>query len=86
VRSLEYSNGKRIEPGDRVVYRGEPGEVEFVVFKEGDHAQASWYLEQFPGGGVMVTSAPFGSVFVGAGDVKEDVVFVERGNLSVKKP
>lgn len=74
--TIVYSNGESIEPGDRVVYRDQAGSVEFVISGVDDHSQASWYLQQFPGGGVMVMVPVFGSVFIDAQEVKEELVFV----------
>ena len=80
MSSLTYRSGEEIKGGDRITYHGEPGEVEFVVTKKVGDAAKDWYLDQFPGGGVMVTASGFGSVFLGVNDIDEDdLEFTSRG-------
>jgi len=69
--SRTYVSGEEIQSGDRVVYHGEPGQVEFVA-KPGD-PETGWYVEQF-GGGCMILAPSFGRVFVSKAD--EDLEFV----------
>jgi hypothetical protein len=45
-----YASGEEIQSGDRVVYHGEGGHIEFVA-KLGD-PDTGWYVEQFGSGGV----------------------------------
>jgi hypothetical protein len=71
--SLTYSSGEEIQAGDRVLYHGEPGQVEFVA-KPGD-PKTTWYFEQFRGG-CMILARSFGRVFVSTTD--EDLEFVSR--------
>lgn len=72
--SLTYASGEEIQSGDRILYHGEAGEVEFVA-KPGD-PETGWYVEQF-GGGCMILAPGFGRVFVSKTD--EDLEFVSRG-------
>jgi hypothetical protein len=69
---LTYSSGE-VRSGDRVLYHGEPGQVEFVA-KRGD-PETSWYVEQF-GGGCMILAPSFGRVFLS--EAEEDLEFVAR--------
>ena len=71
--SVAYSSGEEIQSGDRILYHGEPGQVEFVA-KSGDH-ETGWYVEQF-GGGYMILAPSFGRVFISKAD--EDLEFVSR--------
>jgi hypothetical protein len=57
--SLTCSTGEEIHLGDRILYHGEPGQVEFVA-ELGD-LETGWYIEQF-GGGFMVLAPSFGRV------------------------
>lgn len=51
--AFKYETGEEIRKGDRVLFHGEPREIEFVVeAKVGDPAM-DWYVDEF-GGGVMV--------------------------------
>ncbi|HEV2447488.1 MAG TPA: hypothetical protein VGS58_16270 [Candidatus Sulfopaludibacter sp.] len=76
--SLSYLSGEEIRQGDRVLYHGEPGQVEFVA-QAGD-PQTSWYVGQF-GGGCMILTPSFGRVFVSEPD--EDLEFVSRDHPSM---
>jgi hypothetical protein len=71
--SLTYSTGEEIQSGDRILYHGEPSQVEFVT--EPEDTESGWYVEQF-GGGFMVLAPSFGRVFVSRPD--EDLEFVAR--------
>jgi hypothetical protein len=73
--SLSYTSGEEIRKGDRILYHGEPGQVEFVaVAKRGDPA-TDWYVDEF-GGGCMIQASGFGLVFISEAD--EDLEFVAR--------
>lgn len=74
---LTYVSGEEIRSGDRVLYHGEPAQVEFVA-NRGD-AQSAWYLEQC-GEGCMILAPSFGRVFAANDD--EDLEFVARDILS----
>jgi hypothetical protein len=83
MKRLNYPSGQDVKPGDRILYHGEPGEVEFVVADRTGDPSKDWYLEQFPGGGFMITAKGFGSVFLGEDDIDEDLEFVSRSGSSV---
>jgi hypothetical protein len=57
--------------------------VEFVIADATGDPSKDWYLEQFPGGGFMITAKGFGSVFLGEDDIDEDLAFVSRSDGSV---
>lgn len=77
--SLTYLSGEEIRAGDRVLYHGEPGRVEFVAKRDERRPQldstTEWYIEQY-GGGCMVNAPSWGSVFVTEPD--EDLEFIAR--------
>jgi hypothetical protein len=70
---VTYLSGDEIRSGDRVLYHGESGFVEFVA-KAGD-PETRWYVETF-GGGCMIVAQGFGRVFVSQPD--EDLELVGR--------
>lgn len=70
---LTYQSGEAIMKGDRILYHGKPGEVEFIV--EGTDPTKAWYVEEC-GGGCMITAKGFGSVFTDGDD--EALEFVSR--------
>ena len=81
--SLTYLSGEEIQAGDRILYHGESGRIEFVV-KRGERTPRvdevvdevmEWYVEQF-GGGCMVDAPNWGRIFVTEPD--DDLEFVAR--------
>lgn len=85
MKRFNYPSGQAVQVGDVIVYHGEPGEVEFVVADRTGDPSKDWYLEQFPGGGFMITAKGFGSVFLGEGDIDEDLEFVSRSGSSADR-
>ena len=75
---FSYQSGEEVKEGDKVLYHGEPGEVEFVITGPVSDPAMNWYLDKFPGGGFMVTAKNFGRVFLTKGDINEDLTFVSR--------
>lgn len=74
---FSYPSGEVIQAGDRIKYHGESGQVEFVVSRpQGDPAH-DWYLQEFPGGGIMIRAAGFGNVFL-TETREDDLEFVSR--------
>lgn len=78
--SLSYPSGEEIQPGDRILYHGEPGQVEFLA-TPGD-AETAWYAGQF-GGGCMIVAQGFGRIFLSKPGEEEDLAFVSRGQPPV---
>jgi hypothetical protein len=77
--ALVYESGEEIRKGDRIDYHREPGEVEFIVQNKSGDPTMDWYLEQFPGGGVMINAKGFGRVFLGGDDMDDFLEFRSRG-------
>ena len=75
---LMHGSGEEIRSGDRVVYHGEAGKIEFVAIP-GD-SENTWYIEQF-GGGCMILVPSFGRVFENKPEEAEDLEFISRGTL-----
>jgi hypothetical protein len=75
---LKYKSGEAIQVGDRVEYEGVPAEVEFIVSEDEADPALAWYRGQFGSGVMLADQGVFGSVFVSADDLTEDVLFVSR--------
>jgi hypothetical protein len=76
--SFKYQSGEGIKKGDRVMFHGEPAEIEFVVDKLVGDPSMDWYVQE-RGGGVMVLEPKvFGSVFLHETQDLEDLVFLAR--------
>jgi hypothetical protein len=79
---LQYQSGEEVQKGDRVLFHGEPGEIDFVVDGVSGDPDMDWYFTNY-GPGVMVLEPKyFGSAYVVPAD-SEDVVFVSRSVGSV---
>ena len=79
---LKYSTGEEIKKGDRVLFHGTPGFVEFMATEPGP--ETDWYIQQY-GGGIMIRDEIAGRTFVSADQVSEyerleDLEFVSRGD------
>jgi len=73
-----YKSGEEIKKGDRVLFHGEPGQIEFVVEELSGDPAMDWYVNEF-GGGVMVREPQvFGLCFLNEPDGAEDLEFVSR--------
>ena len=73
-----YQSGEEIVPGDLITFHGDAGTGEFVVnAATGDPAQ-DWYLEQFPGGGIMIVAEGWGHVFLHNLQEHDHLDFVSR--------
>jgi hypothetical protein len=72
--TLKYQSGEEIRKGDRVLYFGEPGEIEFVVDSLVGDPAMDWYFKECGPGVMVLEPKHFGSVYVHAND--EDLAFV----------
>ena len=73
VKVVTYLSGDEIQPGDRVLYHGDAGVVEFIA-SAGD-PETAWYVQQF-GRGCMINADGWSRVFVSEPD--EDLELVSR--------
>jgi hypothetical protein len=81
MKTPMYLSGEEVRRGDRILFHGEPGEVEFVVIGVTGDASMDWHVEQYPGGGVMIAARGFGRVFLPISSaIDERLEFVSRGN------
>ncbi len=81
---LRYATGEEIKKGDRVLFHGDPGFVEFLATEPGP--ETDWYIREY-GGGIMIIDKVAGSTFVSADQISEyerlgDLEFVSRGDAS----
>jgi hypothetical protein len=78
MKAFRYASGDEVRNRDKVTYNGEPGEVEFVVAERTGDPAMDWYVEQFPGGGVMLRVRNHGNVFLTDTHEDEDLLLVQR--------
>ena len=75
--TLRYTSGDEIRKGDRIRYDGDRGQVVFLATERlGDPAH-DWYLDQFPGGGLMI-EVEGNNIFVGVADIDDELQLVSR--------
>jgi len=74
-----YQSEEQIRQGDKVLYHGEAGEIEFVVEKLTGDAEKDWFMNEY-GPGVMVREPKFykEGTFVTDTENAEDLVLVSR--------
>ncbi len=56
MRFAYQGSGITMEPGDRILYAGDPGEIEFVVDPNAIDDGLDWYRQESPSGGVMIVT------------------------------
>ena len=75
---MRYQSGEEIRKSDRVLFHGEPGEIEFVADKLVGDSEIDWHMEN-GGPGVMVLEPKvFGRAFIHDTEDAEDLQFVSR--------
>lgn len=72
-----YESGEVIQKGDRILYGGGSGVVEFVADPDISDPDTAYFVETF-GGGCMILTEKFGSIFLDEPDADEDLSFVSR--------
>ena len=75
---FRYQSGAEVKKGDRVLYHGEPGEIEFVADPLIDDPETEWYVKEFGGGVMVIAPKVFGRVFISRIEQDEDLDFVSR--------
>lgn len=84
MNALHYTSGQEIKEGDHILYHGESGRVAFIaIHRTGDRAR-DWYVDQFPGGGLMVEAENFGSVFLNLSEIDEQLELVSRADSHLR--
>jgi len=75
---MRYQSGDEIQKGDRVLFHGEPGEIEFVVDKLTGDPVLDWNMKE-NGPGVMILEPKlFGHVYMRDTENAEDLILVSR--------
>jgi hypothetical protein len=76
---MKYTSGEEIRKGDKVLFHGEPGEIEFAVEKLVGDPAMDWHMRE-QGPGVMVLEAKsFQRAYIRDTENAEDLQFVSRG-------
>jgi hypothetical protein len=75
---LRYQSGEEIRKGDKVLFHGERGQVEFVVDALVGAPAMDWYMKEH-GPGAMIVEPTAGRTFISDTENAEDLEFVSRG-------
>ena len=75
---MKYQSGDDIKKGDRVLFNGAPGEVEFIADKLVGDAAMDWYFKELGPGVMILEPKRFGRVFLHDTENAEDLVLVAR--------
>jgi hypothetical protein len=73
---FRYQSGGEIKKGDRVLFHGEPGEIEFVADPLANDPER--YVQQEGAGVMVVEPKVFGRAFISDTEQAEDLIFVSR--------
>ena len=76
---MKYQSGEEIRKGDRVLFHGEPGEVEFVVDGFAGDPEMDWHMENHGRGVMILEPKCFGRAYISDTEDAEDLEFVSRG-------
>ena len=78
--SLTYTIGEEIRKGDRVLFHGEPGEIELVADPVVSDPETDWYVQEHGGGVMILEPQYFGRAFSSDPRTDCDLEFVARRN------
>lgn len=76
---MRYQSGEEIRKGDKVLFHGEPGEIEFVVDKLVGDPAMDWHMKEQGPGVMILEPKAFGRAYIRDIENAEDLVFVSRG-------
>jgi hypothetical protein len=80
--ALQYRSGQEIKKGDRVLFHGNPAEIELVACDPDDpDPDIAWHMKEHGGGVMVLDPMVSGRSFIPSGslDEYEDLEFVSRG-------
>jgi hypothetical protein len=75
---FRYQSGEEIKKGDRVLFHGEPGEIELVADPLVNDPETEWFVKEYGGGVMVVEPKVFGPAFLSDTQDAEDLTLVAR--------
>jgi hypothetical protein len=78
--TLTYTTGEEIRKGDRVLFHGEPGEIELVADPVVSDPETAWYVQKYERGVMILEPKYFGRAFSSDPRTDCDLEFVARRN------
>jgi hypothetical protein len=80
---FKYQSGQEIKRGDRVLFHGEPGHVEFIADPTQRNEETDWFVQEYGGGVMVIEPKFFGRAFLTRTEDAEDLILVSRLDDSV---
>ena len=77
-KTFKYQSGEEIRKGDRVLFHGQPAEIELVVTRYIGDPATDWYIENEGPGVMVIEPKVFGRAYIQQTEKSEDLVFVSR--------
>jgi hypothetical protein len=75
---VKYQSGEEIRKGDKVLFHGEPGEIEFVADNLVGDPTVDWNIKENGPGIMILEPKAFGHVYIRDTENNEDLVFASR--------
>jgi hypothetical protein len=75
---LKYQSGEEIRKGDRVLFHGDAGEVEFIADPLVKDSETDWYIQEYGGGAMILQAGELGRCFISDTQDAEDLVLISR--------
>ena len=75
---VKYQSGEEIRKGDRVLFHGEPGGIEFVADNLTGDPTVDWNIKENGPGVMILEPKVFGHAYIRDTENNEDLVFVSR--------
>jgi hypothetical protein len=76
---MRYQSGEEVRKGDKVLFSGGPGQIEFVVEKFVGDAVLDWHMKEQGPGVMVLAQKSLGRVYIHHTEDAEDLQFVSRG-------
>ncbi len=80
MMALAFMTGEEIRKGDRVLFHGEPGEIELVADPLVPDPETDWYVREYGGGVMILEPKHFGRAFLPEPHTAEDLEFLARAD------
>jgi hypothetical protein len=75
---MKYRSGEDVRQGDKVLFHGEEGEIEYVAEGPVGDPAIDWNVKH-NGPGVMILEPKFfGRVYIPASETSEELIFISR--------
>jgi hypothetical protein len=75
---VKYRSGEQVQKGDKVLFNGEQGEIEFVADKLVGDPEIDWCFEKNGPGVMILEPKRFGHAYIRDTEGLEDLVLVSR--------